>query len=47
MINDAKNSILIETPYLILDDSMMDAIKVAIKSGVEVAKIATRSLAFR
>lgn len=36
MINDAKKSILIETPYLILDDSMMDAIKVAIKSGVEI-----------
>lgn len=36
MINDAKSSILIETPYLILDESMLDAIKVAIKSGVEV-----------
>ena len=36
MINDAKESILIETPYLILDDSIMDAINIAIKSGVEV-----------
>ena len=36
MINDAKKSILIETPYLILDDSMMDAINIAVKSGVEV-----------
>lgn len=36
MINDAKESILIETPYLILDDSMMDAIKIAIRSGVDV-----------
>lgn len=36
MINDAKKSILIETPYLILDDSLLDAINIAIKSGVEV-----------
>lgn len=36
MINDAKKSILIETPYLILDDSIMDAINIAVKSGVEV-----------
>lgn len=36
MINDAKEEIIIETPYLILDDSMMDALKIAIKSGVEV-----------
>lgn len=36
VINDSKNSILIETPYLILDDSMMDAINIAIKSGVEI-----------
>lgn len=36
MINDAKESILIETPYLILDDSMMDALNIAIKSGVDV-----------
>ena len=36
MINDAKDSILIETPYLILDETMMDSLKIAIKSGVEV-----------
>ena len=36
MINDAKQNILIETPYLILDDSVMDALNIAIKSGVEV-----------
>ena len=39
MINDAKESVIIETPYLILDDSMMDAINIAIKSGVEVKVI--------
>lgn len=37
MINDARKRIVIETPYLILDDSMMDAINIAIKSGVEVS----------
>ena len=37
MINDAKETIFIETPYLILDESFMDALKIAIKSGVEVA----------
>ena len=36
IINDSRSSILIETPYLILDDSMLDAINIAIKSGVEV-----------
>ena len=36
MINDAKKSILIETPYLILDDSIVSCLKIAIKSGVEV-----------
>ena len=39
MVNDAKESVIIETPYLILDDSMMDAINIAIKSGVEVKVI--------
>ena len=36
MINDSRRSILIETPYLILDESMLDALNIAIKSGVEV-----------
>jgi len=36
MIMNAKESIIIETPYLILDDSFMDAINIAIKSGVDV-----------
>ena len=36
MINDAKESIIIETPYLILDESVMDSLKIAVKSGVEV-----------
>ena len=39
MINIAKESIIIETPYLILDDSMMDAINLACKSGVDVKVI--------
>ena len=36
MINNAKERVYIETPYLILDDSLKDAIKIAIKSGIEV-----------
>ena len=36
MINSARKCIYIETPYLVLDDSLMDALKVAVKSGVEV-----------
>jgi len=36
MINNAKEKIYIETPYLILDDSLKDALKIAIKSGIEV-----------
>ncbi len=36
MINDAKKEIFIQTPYFIPDDSVMEAIKTAILSGVEV-----------
>ena len=36
MINEAKESVLIETPYLILDESVMDALRISIKSGVDV-----------
>ena len=36
MILGAKKRILIQTPYLIPDDSMMDALLIAVRSGVEV-----------
>lgn len=36
MINAAKRNIYIQTPYFIPDDSIMDALKIAIQSGVEV-----------
>ena len=36
MINLAEERILIQTPYLILDESIMEALKVALYSGVEV-----------
>lgn len=36
MINNAKSSIIIETPYLILDESMMSALKLAASSGVKI-----------
>ncbi len=36
MINNAKSSIIIETPYLILDESMMVALKLAASSGVKI-----------
>ena len=36
MINNARSSIIIETPYLILDESMMVALKLAASSGVKI-----------
>ena len=36
MILAAKESIWIQTPYLIPDDSMMNALEIAIHSGVDV-----------
>ena len=36
MINNAKDSIIIETPYLIPDDSILTALKLAANSGVKV-----------
>lgn len=36
MINKAKKYIYIQSPYFILDDSIMDALHIAILSGVEV-----------
>lgn len=36
MINLAKKSIQIQTPYFIPDDSILEALKIAISSGVEV-----------
>ena len=36
MINNAKKEIIIETPYLILDDSTFDSLKLASLSGVRV-----------
>jgi cardiolipin synthase len=36
MINNAKNYVYINTPYLIIDDSMVSALTLAAKSGVDV-----------
>jgi len=36
MINNAKESIIIETPYLILDESITVSLKLAVASGVKV-----------
>ena len=36
MINNARSTIIIETPYLILDESMMVALKLAASSGVKI-----------
>ena len=36
MINNAKNYLYINTPYLIVDDSMVSALSLAAKSGVDV-----------
>ena len=36
MINNAKESIIIETPYLILDEAISSSLKVAATSGVNV-----------
>lgn len=36
MINNAKNYVYITTPYLILDNEMVTAIRLAVKSGVDV-----------
>lgn len=36
MINNAKDRIIIETPYLIPDESIMNSIKLAVSSGVNV-----------
>ena len=36
MINNAKDSIIIETPYLIPDESIMTSLKLAVASGVRV-----------
>jgi cardiolipin synthase len=36
MINSAKSSIYIQTPYLIPDDSILEALKIAALSGVDV-----------
>lgn len=36
IINNAKNYIYINTPYLIIDDSLMEALTLASKSGVDV-----------
>ena len=36
MIQDAKKSILIQTPYLVLDQSISEAIKIASLSGIDV-----------
>lgn len=36
MINNAKESIIIETPYLIPDESILTSIKLAVSSGVDV-----------
>lgn len=35
-IRSAKKSILIQTPYFVPDDSVMDALKIAILTGVDV-----------
>lgn len=36
LIRSAKKSILIQTPYFVPDDSVMDALKIAILTGVDV-----------
>lgn len=36
MVQDAKESILIQTPYLVLDDSIKESLKIAALSGVDV-----------
>ena len=36
MINNAKRYVYINTPYLIVDDSMLSALSLAAKSGVDV-----------
>lgn len=36
LINKAKEAVYIQTPYFILDESMLTALKIAIHSGVEV-----------
>lgn len=36
LINAAQDHIWIQTPYLIPDDSVLDALKIAVKSGVDV-----------
>lgn len=39
MINSAKDSIIIETPYLILDEAILSSLKVAATSGINVKVI--------
>lgn len=36
LIKDAKESILIQTPYFVPDDSLIDALKIAVLTGVDV-----------
>ncbi len=36
MMNKAKNTLYIQTPYFIPDDSIMDALRIAVESGVDV-----------
>lgn len=37
MINQAENSIYIQTPYFIPDESIMEALRIAIASGIKVS----------
>lgn len=39
MINNARESVIIETPYLILDEAIMDSLKLAAASGIKVQVI--------
>ena len=39
MINNAKENIVIETPYFIPDETIINSLKIAIKSGVDVKLI--------
>ena len=36
ILNNAKKYVYINTPYLIVDDSMLSALRLAAKSGVDI-----------
>ena len=44
MINKAKHNILIQTPYFIPDSSILEALKIAAASGIEVKIMIPKSL---